>query len=138
MKIKKEDLALGETPNAAEKIQEAFMKITHSATDQKELIIKEWIEINGKTISEYTDVYSVDGVIKRLNEINELRSENERLKRNIIEELINTIESELSVSESFFYIPKDSDSIATDVGYIQDWFNEYKDILRKRYGLEVD
>lgn len=138
MKIKKEDLALGETPNAAEKIQEAFMKITHSATDQKELIIKEWIEINGKTISEYTDVYSVDGVIKRLNEINELRSENERLKRNIIEELINTIESELSVSESFFYIPKDSDSITTDVGYIQDWFNEYKDILRKRYGLEVD
>lgn len=76
------------------KIQEAFMKIAHSATDQKELIIKEWIEINGNIISEHTDVYSVDGVIRRLNEINELRAENERLRepfkltiRKIIENL---------------------------------------------------
>nr|DAL83846.1 MAG TPA: hypothetical protein [Caudoviricetes sp.] len=117
-------------------IQKAVMKIAHSVTDQKELIIKEWMEINGEIISEYTDIYCVDGIIKRLNEIYELRVENERLKRNIIAELINTIESELSVSESFFYIPKDSDSITTDVGNIQDWFDEYKDVLRKRYGLE--
>ena len=64
------------------KIQEAFMKITHCATDQKELIIKERIEINGNIISEHTDVYSVDGVIRRLNEIDELRAENVRLKVN--------------------------------------------------------
>ena len=62
-------------------IQKAVMKIAHSVTYQKELIIKEWMEINGEIISEYTDIYCVYGIIKRLNEIYELRVENERLRK---------------------------------------------------------
>ena len=138
MKIKKEDLALGETPNTAEKIQEAFMKIRHSATDQKELIIREWIEINGKTISEYTDVYSVDEIIKRLNEINELRAENERLKektnltiRTMIEKMRATadrVEIRRNNNTIVEFDPTYIDSVLDEVldKEVDDWFCSFK------------
>lgn len=138
MKFKKEDLGLGVSPNIAEKIQEAFMKIGHSATDQKELIIREWIEINGKTISEYTDVYSVDGVIKRLNEINELRKENERLKektnltiRTMIEKMRATadrVEIRRNNNTIVEFDPTYIDSVLDEVldKEIDDWFCSFK------------
>ena len=53
----------------------------------------------------------------------------------IIEELIKTVESELKESNDLNYKCKEGSCICTDVGYVQEWFNEYKDILKDRYCL---
>lgn len=50
-----------------------------------------------------------------------------------IEELIETIEQELSHSSSCQYKCEDGTTIVTDVGYIWEWFGEYSEVLRKRY-----
>lgn len=47
-----------------------------------------------------------------------------------LEELIATIEEELAMSTSEIYNCKNGYRIATDVWYIWQWFNEYKEVLR--------
>lgn len=53
--------------------------------------------------------------------------------KDVMEQLIGTIESELSRSSSTRYECADNSVISTDVGYVKDWFNEYKYIIRERY-----
>ena len=54
-------------------------------------------------------------------------------KINLINELIETILEEIDQSSSCCYECKDGTVITTDVGYVGDWFNEYVDVLRRRY-----
>lgn len=55
-------------------------------------------------------------------------------KKEVVEEIINTIEEELASSDSSCtYTCKEGNNISTDIGYIYDWFEEYKEILRERY-----
>lgn len=51
----------------------------------------------------------------------------------LVEDIIKTIEDELNQSNELYYRCKDGSEITTDVGYVEDWFNEYKDVLRERY-----
>lgn len=61
------------------------------------------------------------------------------LVKQIIKELIDTIELELSKSPSSMeYWCKDGTLIEADVGYVLDWFDEYKLKLRERYGLDEE
>ncbi len=55
------------------------------------------------------------------------------IKKCIVEEIILVIENELEKSSSTQYICEDDSIISTDVGYIEDWFKEYKYILREKY-----
>ena len=51
----------------------------------------------------------------------------------LVEDIIKTIEEELNQSNQSYYRCKDGSEITTDVGYVEEWFNEYKDVLRERY-----
>lgn len=53
--------------------------------------------------------------------------------KEIIEDVIDTIERELMNSTSPRYRTKEGDYIGVDVDYIYDWFKEYKNVLRARY-----
>ena len=53
--------------------------------------------------------------------------------KEIIEEVIDTIERELMNSTSTHYRTKEGDYIGTDVCYVYDWFREYEEVLRSRY-----
>lgn len=53
--------------------------------------------------------------------------------KEIIEEVIDTIERELMNSTSTRYRTREGDYIGADVDYIYDWFKEYKNVLRARY-----
>ena len=53
--------------------------------------------------------------------------------KEVIDDLINTIERELQNSTSARYRTAEGDYIDTDVDYVYDWFKEYKDVLRLRY-----
>lgn len=53
--------------------------------------------------------------------------------KEIIEDVIDTIERELMNSTSTRYRTKEGDYIDADVDYIYDWFKEYKNVLRLRY-----
>ena len=52
-------------------------------------------------------------------------------RETIINELIATITEELDLSSLTKYICKDGTVICTDVGYVYDWFKEYKKVLKK-------
>lgn len=45
-------------------------------------------------------------------------------------DIIKRIEKELNNSTSSEYVCQDGTTIATDVGYISDWFNRYKETLK--------
>lgn len=51
----------------------------------------------------------------------------------LVEDIIKTIEEELNQSNQLYYRCKNGSEITTDVGYVEDWFNKYKDVLRERY-----
>lgn len=53
--------------------------------------------------------------------------------KEIIEEVIDTIEREIMNSTYTRYRTKEGDYIGTDVIYVEDWFEEYKEVLRARY-----
>lgn len=53
--------------------------------------------------------------------------------KEVINDLINTIERELQNSTSTRYRTAEGDYIDTDVDYVYDWFKEYKEVLRLRY-----
>lgn len=52
--------------------------------------------------------------------------------KEVIEDLINTIERELQNSTSTRYRTAEGDYIGTDVDYVYDWFKNYKEVLRSR------
>lgn len=56
-------------------------------------------------------------------------------KKIIINELIKTIREEISQSSLSKYICNDGTIIYTDVGYVEDWFRVYSDVLKKRYNI---
>ena len=74
-------------------------------------------------------------VLEMVRKFSEVTDMSKNLKPNQvdIEELIETIESELSHGGCGGYITKEGIHIATDAGYVYDWFEEYKEILRMRY-----
>jgi len=51
----------------------------------------------------------------------------------LVEEIISTIKSEIENSNQVEYRCSNGHTIFTDVGYVEEWFEEYKDILRERY-----
>ncbi len=53
--------------------------------------------------------------------------------KEVIDDLINTIERELQNSTSARYRTAEGDYIDTDVCYVYDWFREYEEVLRSRY-----
>ena len=53
----------------------------------------------------------------------------------LIEEVINTIREEINQSSTSKYICNDGTIIYTDVGYVEDWFCVYADVLRKKYRI---
>ena len=55
------------------------------------------------------------------------------MEKTIIENLITTIEEELKNSTSTQYICENGSVIDTDVGYVEDWFDEYKHVLREKF-----
>lgn len=62
----------------------------------------------------------------------------EAIVKEVVEEIIGTIEREIDKSpNNADYICEDGTIIGTDVGYVYEWFEEYKDILRKKYCPEV-
>lgn len=55
-------------------------------------------------------------------------------KLEFVNELIQTIMDEFSNSEySTEFLTKEGEVIHTDVGYALEWFEDYSEILRKRY-----
>lgn len=84
--------------------------------------------------------YSLAGAYR----IEELEKEIERLKQYeehynnmrpiFVEELIDTIEQEFKDGHgmSCRYVTKEGKNIETDVGYVHEWWEEYRNILRKR------
>lgn len=55
------------------------------------------------------------------------------MERKIIENLITTIEKELKNSTSTQYICENGSIIDTDVGYVEEWFDKYKNMLREKF-----
>lgn len=51
-----------------------------------------------------------------------------------IDEIIQTIDNELENSSSSIYNAQEGE-ITTDVGYIYEWWQEYRNFLKKRYNL---
>lgn len=68
--------------------------------------------------------------------------EEEQTKENeteqTIEELIETIEDEFYKNRwsSTVYITKEGKEITTDVDYVFEWFQEYREVLKERYGIK--
>lgn len=57
----------------------------------------------------------------------------------VVEGLITTICNEIHNSPySTEYLCEDGTIIRTDVGYVMEWFEEYQDVLRRRYGIYSD
>lgn len=55
-------------------------------------------------------------------------------KKEVVEEIIKTIEEELNQTPTeLYYVCKDGSKISTDVGFVEGWFDEYKHVLRERY-----
>ena len=55
-------------------------------------------------------------------------------KSKVIDELIETIDKELFESTQTRYHCINGQLITTDVGYVEEWWNEYKNVLRgKKY-----
>lgn len=54
-----------------------------------------------------------------------------------LEEFIQTIEYEFSNSFGMEYRTKEGFCIVTDVGFVRQWFNIYKGVLRRRYMQET-
>ena len=54
-------------------------------------------------------------------------------KKVFVNELIDTIKEELNQSSLSKYVCNDGTIICTDVGYVEDWFCVYADVLRKKY-----
>ena len=54
-------------------------------------------------------------------------------QRKVIDELIETIDKELFESTQTRYHCINGQLITTDVGYVEEWWNEYKNVLRSRY-----
>lgn len=59
-------------------------------------------------------------------------------KRKVVEEIIETIEKELNNSNSLYYNCEDNSYIETSVGFIKQWFNKYKEVLRRKYSIKKE
>lgn len=64
--------------------------------------------------------------------------ENKReFEKSIVSGIIKTIEKEFENScSSIQYECEDGTKIHTDVGYVEEWFEQYKEVLKKRYGIK--
>ena len=59
--------------------------------------------------------------------------ENEINKKELIEEIIEVIYEEIKNSGDSYYVTKEGYTFSSDVGYVKEWLDDYKDILLKRY-----
>jgi hypothetical protein len=51
-----------------------------------------------------------------------------------VEDIIQTIKEEIENSPSeITYLCEDGTEISTDVGYVKEWFDEYQDVLLRKY-----
>lgn len=64
-----------------------------------------------------------------------MNNETNTTKGDFIEEIICVIEEEIENSKDSYYITKEGNEISTDVGYVKEWFDEYKKVLRKRHSV---
>lgn len=55
-----------------------------------------------------------------------------------IKELLNTISDELEKSTSTEYVCNDQTVIKTDVGYVEDWFKDYKKHVYEKYNISEE
>ena len=56
-------------------------------------------------------------------------------QKELVEEIIKTIEEEIKQSSQTRYVCKDNSIISTDVRQVENWFDEYKYVLRERYKI---
>lgn len=56
-----------------------------------------------------------------------------QVEKETAENIIETIERELKQSNDLYYKCEDGTSIKTDVGYVYEWFQEYKEKIRNKY-----
>ena len=58
--------------------------------------------------------------------------------RETIKEIFNTISSELERSTNTEYVCEDQTIIKTDVGYVEDWFKDYKKHVYEKYQISEE
>ena len=69
-------------------------------------------------------------IIKKYNNMN---SQKEGNKNATVEEIIDTIYQEIENSGDSYYVTKENQEFSADVGYVKEWLDDYKEVLRKRY-----
>ena len=69
-------------------------------------------------------------IIKKYNNMNSQKEEN---KNATVEEIIDTIYQEIENSGDSYYVTKENQEFSADVGYVKEWLDDYKEVLRKRY-----
>lgn len=94
--------------------------------------------ISRKEVIEMLCAYHIDNIAFNGKRITEMIKEIQEVKAfpasEIVEEIIGTIEKEIDESPNTSrYICEDGTNISTDVDYVYDWFEKYKDVLRKKY-----
>lgn len=75
IKIKKAEIENDEFKGVSdimESINGSINMATGMSNNKKELFIREWLTINMATISDETNVYSIDDIIERLNSVMKL------------------------------------------------------------------
>lgn len=69
-----------------------------------------------------------------INPIKKIEEETKQdARKELVEEIISTIDREIDNSLSAIYKCDDGTEISTDVGYVYDWFKEYKEKLREKH-----
>lgn len=87
---------------------------------------------------------SLEMAIKSLEEVQEYRKlgtveELKNIQNKTISDLIKTIEKEFdSWGGDTTYRCEDETIIYTDAGFVYEWFQEYKEVLKRRYGIEQE
>jgi hypothetical protein len=69
---------------------------------------------------------------KEIGTVEELKN----IQNKTISDLIKTIEKEFDSFEGdSIYLCEDGTIIETDSGYVSEWFREYKEVIKRRYGI---
>ena len=94
------------------------------------------IEEDLKKAFQYEEVLVLN-MIPVKDEVAEEQTKEKETKQTI-EELIETIEDEFYKNRwsNTVYITKEGKEITTDVDYVFEWFQEYREVLKERYGIK--
>lgn len=94
------------------------------------------IEEDLKKTFQYEEVLVLN-MIPVKDELEEEQTKENETKQTI-EELIETIEDEFYKNRwsNTVYITKEGKEITTDVDYVFEWFQEYREVLKERYSIK--